>query len=258
MMLRLIQNELYKMVRLKKLYIFMAILAVHAWLTVYFYNAGGEWKSVIVVPNGQSLPLTLLNSMAQFMIVFIPIYVADMITSEVNNGTLKLSLLCPVRRIEWLCAKIVSLFAFLVVLLACSIAAEYVIGTLAFGWEEQTLYAGTLYSQSEGVWLTLRLAFSMLLPYMACGMIVIIVALSAASISAAIGLSIGILTAAQYLNIVDTLKPYSIVNQMYFFHESIHQANIAAILQNVVVLAGYLIVSYFISAIMIKKKDFIL
>lgn len=154
MMLRLIQNELYKMVRLKKLYIFMAILAVHAWLTVYFYNAGGEWKSVIVVPNGQSLPLTLLNSMAQFMIVFIPIYVTDMITSEVNSGTLKLSLLCPVRRIEWLCAKIVSLFAFLVVLLAFSIEAEYVIGTLAFGWGEQTIYAGTLYSQTEGVWLS--------------------------------------------------------------------------------------------------------
>ncbi|TNJ63070.1 response regulator [Paenibacillus hemerocallicola] len=166
------------MFRLKKLYIFMAILAVHAWLTVHFYNAGGDWKSVIMMPNGQSLPLTLLNSMAQFMTVFIPIYVADLITGEVKTGTLKLSLLRPVRRIEWLNAKLVSLFVFMTVLLVFSITAEYAIGTLAFGWGEQTLYAGTLHTQTEGVWLTLYLTFSMLLPYMACGMIVMFIAVS--------------------------------------------------------------------------------
>lgn len=181
-MIRLIQNELYKMFRLKKLYIFMAILAVHAWLTVHFYSTAGDWKSVIVMPNGQSLPLTLLNSMSQFMTVFIPIYVADMITGEIKTGTLKMTLLRPIRRIEWLGAKIVSLFIFITVLLGFSITAEYMIGTLAFGWGEQTLYAGTLYTQTEGVWLTLYLTFSMLLPYMACGMIVMFIAVSATKI----------------------------------------------------------------------------
>lgn len=257
-MIRLIQNELYKTFRLKKLYIFMAVLAVHAWLTVHFYNAGGDWNSVIMMPNGQSLPLTLLNSMAQFMTVFIPLYVADLITGEVKTGTLKLSLLRPVRRIEWLNAKIVSLFVFMTVLLGFSIAAEYAIGTLAFGWGERTLYAGTLYAQTEGVWLTLRLTFSMLLPYMACGMIVVFFAVSATNISTTLGLSIGVLTAAQYLNYFEKLKPYSLVNQMYFFHEYVHQTNVEDAVRNVVVIAGYIAVFYLVSAIIVKKKDFIL
>ncbi|MFD0618274.1 ABC transporter permease [Paenibacillus sp. GCM10027629] len=257
-MIRLIQNEFYKTFRLKKLYIFMAILAIHAWLTVHFYNAGGEWKSVILMPNGQSLPLTLLNSMAQFMTVFIPIYVADLITGEVKTGTLKMSLLRPVRRIEWLNAKIVSLFVFMTVLLVFSIAAEYAIGTLAFGWGEQTLYAGSLYTQTEGVWLTLRLSFSMLLPYMACGMIVMFIAVSATNISTSIGLSIGVLTATQYLNAFEQLKLYSIVNQMYFFHEYVYQINGEAAAQNIAVIAGYIAVFYLVSAIIIKRKDFIL
>lgn len=235
----------------------MAILAVHAWLTVHFCNAGGDWKSVIMMPNGQSLPLTLLNSMAQFMIVFIPIYVADLITGEVKNGTLKMSLLRPVRRIEWLNAKIVSLFVFMTVLLGFSIAAEYTIGTLAFGWGEQTLYAGTLYTQTEGVWLTLRLTFFMLLPYMACGMVVVFIAVSATNISTTIGLSIGVLTAAQYLNSFEKLKPYSLVNQMYFFHEYVHQATVEDAIQNIVVMAGYIAVFYLVSAIIVNKKDFI-
>ncbi|OZB96569.1 ABC transporter permease [Paenibacillus sp. XY044] len=257
-MIRLMQNELYKTFRLKKLYIFMAILAIHAWLTVHFYTIGGEWKSVIVMANGQSLPLTLINSMAQFMTVFIPIYVADLITGEVKTGTLKLSLLRPVRRIEWLNAKIASLFVFITVLLAFSVAAEYVIGTLAFGWGERTLYAGSLYAQTEGVWLTLRLTFSMLLPYMACGLIVVFIAVSAANISTTIGLSIGVLTAAQYLSAFETIKPYSIVNQMYFFHEYVHQANWGALLQNIAVVAAYIAVFYAVSAMIMKKKDFIL
>lgn len=256
-MIRLIRNELYKTFRLKKLYIFMAILVVHAWLTVHFYHEGGEVMSVIVLPNGQSLPLTLIYSMAQFMTVFIPIYAADMITGEYKTGTLKLSLLRPVRRIEWLNAKIASLFVFITVLVAFSIAAEYAIGTLAFGWGEQTLYAGTLYTPTDGIWLTLRLTFSMLLPYMACGMIVVFLAVAARDISTTIGLSIGILTAAQYLNAFEKIKPYSIVNQMYFFHEYVHKGNGEA-LQNIAVMAAYIAVFYALSAMIIKKKDFIL
>ncbi|WP_162848605.1 ABC transporter permease [Paenibacillus nanensis] len=257
-MIRLIQNELYKTFRLKKLYIFMAVLAVHAWLTVHFYNEGGEWKSVILMPNGQSLPLTLLNSMAQFMTVFIPVYVADLITDEVKTGTLKMSLLRPVRRIEWLNAKIVSLFVFITFLLVFSIAAEYAIGTLAFGWGGQTLYAGSLYTPTEGVWLTLRLTFSMLLPYMACGMIVILIAVLAANISTTIGLSIGMLTAAQYLKAFEHLEPYSIVHQMYFFHEYVHPISGEAASQIIAVIAGYIVVFYLVTAIIVKRKDFIL
>ncbi|MCR2805875.1 ABC transporter permease [Paenibacillus soyae] len=255
-MIRLIRNELYKTFRFKMVYLFMAILAVHAWLTVRIYSAGGEWKSVITMANGQSLPLALLNSMGQFMIVFIPVFAADLITSEVKSGTVKIALLRPVLRIEWLNAKIVSMFVFITVLLGFSIAAEYAIGTLAFGWGEQTHYAGKLYSETEGIWLTIRLAVSMLLPYMACGMFVVFIALSSTNVSATIGLSIAILTASQYLSEVGSLESYSLAKLVYFFHEQVYQANTDTLFQSVTVLTGYVAACYSVSAMIMKKKNF--
>ena len=258
-MIGLIQIELHKTFRQMKLYVFMAILALHTLFTVYFHINGGEgMKSVIVMPNGQSLPLTLISSMAQFMILFIPIYAADMITGEYRNGALKLSLLRPVQRTEWLHAKIVSLIVFIAILIGFAVAADYAIGTLAFGWGEKTLYQDQLYAGNEGIWLTLRLFFSMLLPYTACGIIVVLIAISASKVSTAIGLSIGLLTASQYLNAFEKLKSISVVNQMYFFHENVHHAAWGTILQNLAVMACYIVVGYTISAVILKKKDFIL
>jgi len=255
--IRLIQNELYKTFRLKKMYIFIAILIIHACMTVYFYQSGGEWKSVIVTPNGQSLPLALINSMAQFMTIFIPVYVADLITGDIKAGTFKLTLLRPVGRIEWLNAKIASLFVFILVLVVLSLAAEYAIGTLSFGWGEYTFYVGEKYTGAEGVWLTLGLTFSMLLPYMACGMIVVLFAVMATNISTTIGLSIGILTAAQSLNAFEKIKPYSVVNHMYYFHEIVLKATWDAVFQNTAIIAAYIVLFYAASALIIKKKDLI-
>lgn len=257
-MTRLIRNELFKTFRLKKLYAFMAVLVANAWITVHFYGADGEVKSIVTMPNGQSLPLTLIYGMAQFMTVFISVYVADTVAGEFKNGTIKSTLLHPVRRVEWLHAKIASLFVFIAFLVAFSIAAEYAVGTIAFGWGRQTLYAGTLYPPGEGIALTLLLKFSMVLPYLACGIVVVFIGVFAANASATIGLSIGLLTAAQYLNAFEPIKPYSLANQMYFFHESVSRASWDEAVRNTAVMAVYIAVFYGASALILKKKDIVL
>jgi ABC-type transport system involved in multi-copper enzyme maturation permease subunit len=127
-MMRMLQNECFKMFRQKKLYIFMLILALMNSIVVLAYKSGGNMRTVIVTPNAQSLPLALLNETAQFMIIFIAIYIADIIADEYRNGTLKLTLLRPVGRIQWLNSKILALLVFSAVMIAFQIISAYITG----------------------------------------------------------------------------------------------------------------------------------
>lgn len=258
-MIRLARNELFKMLRLKKMGIFMFILVLNAIITVYYYQLDGNVKTVIVTPNGQSLPLMFIYGMAQFMAIFIPVYVTDIITEEYRKGTLKLSLLRPVSRVEWLHAKIAALLFFIVILVGIAVLSSYAVGTAALGWGDRTGYGGASYLPGAGVWLTLKLYALMILPYMACGMIVVWIAICCDSMSVALVISIGLLNAAQYLNAFEEIKPYSIVNQMYFYHESVGQNRLGEpAIQSTVVILIYLIVFYLLSVQSIKRKDLVL
>lgn len=257
MMINLVKNELFKVFRLKKLYIFMLILLLQEILAVYYYQpGGGQMKSVIVTPDAQSIPLALLNSLAQFMIIYIPLYLADVITDEYKNGTLKLSLLRPIDRIQFLHGKIIGLLVFILIMISFFILSSYMVGTIAFGWGDYTIYNGVSYPPVKGICLTILLSFAMVLPYMASGMIIILIAFSATTMSTTILLSIGVLTFGQYLNVFDEIKYYSIVHQMYFFHEYfVKQSNLELALQSIIVLVLYIVVFYILSAKTLKRKD---
>jgi ABC-2 type transport system permease protein len=257
-MTALIKNEIYKTLRLKKLYIFILILLLQEILAVYYYQPGGQMKSVIVTADAQSIPLALLNGLAQFMSIYIPIYLADVITDEYKNGTLKLTLLRPIDRIQFLHGKIIGLLVFIMIMISFFIITSYTVGMIAFGSGDYTIYNGVSYLPVKGVCLTILLSFAMVLPYMACGMIVILIAFSSTTMSTTILLSVGFLTFGQYLDAFDQIKHYSIVHQMYFFHEYfVKHPDFELALQSIIVLVLYIVTFYFLSAKTLKKKDFL-
>lgn len=111
----------------------------------------------------------------------------------------------------------------------------------------------------EGIWLTIMLYGLMILPYMACGMIVVLIAIASDNMSVTLVFSIGLLTVAQYLSAFEQIKPFSIVNQMYFFHEYFKKnLNWDMAIQSIIVIVIYMIVFYFLSVQTMKKKDLVL
>ena len=143
-------------------------------------------------------------------------------------------------------------------MLVFTLISSYMIGTISFGWDNYTGYAGENYTTTEGILLTLQAYSLMLLPYMAYGMIVVFIAVSAPNMAMTITLGVSIILFAQYLNAFDSIKIFSIVNQIYFFHEyfikSLEWRN--AIL-SVAVNLSYIATFYLLAVNAIKRKDIV-
>ncbi|MDR3601360.1 MAG: ABC transporter permease subunit [Desulfosporosinus sp.] len=258
--MRIWQNKLVKLFKVKKLYIFLLIIFANLVITVFVYknSDGTGLRSIIRTANAQSLPLTFLNSWAQFMSIFISIYIADIITDEYKTGTLKLSLLRPVGRVKLFHSKILALIIFNVVMVALIVLLTYVFGILTFGWGDYTLYNGTNYYGAQGVLLTVAAYALIIVPYTAFGMIVIFIAVLSNDMTTTIIASVELSLIGQYFNAFESLKAFSIVNQIYFFHELfVKNHDLGQAVLGIGVNLAYIIVFYLLSVRAFKKKDIV-
>ena len=220
-MMRLIGNELRKLFRTRKLYVFAAVMVVVLVLNLSGYKPGDPMV-VWTFRHGQSVPLGMLDILAQFMIIFIPIYLGDSLANEYRRGTLKLPLLRPVRRSELLGAKLASLFVFIAIMTLFYIAAAYAVGTYYLGWGDGTEVAGRLVPSAEGIRLTLASAVLLAIPYMIYGLFVTAVAVLTGSMSVTIIGALVVTTLVRHLSLgwLESMAPYTLNDQMFSYHEA--------------------------------------
>jgi ABC-type transport system involved in multi-copper enzyme maturation permease subunit len=257
MVLALIKNELLKLSRMKKLYVFFIISAAMTGITVYYFlQPGTGIMTVIETANAQALPLILKTSMTQFFGVFMAVYVADIISDEYKTGTLKLSMLRPVGRIKLLNSKVAAMFLFTVILMVFFVLSSYIIGAFAFGWADNMVFNGNTYSTVQGIMMTLVAYVTGLLPYMSFGMIAVFVAVLSKEMTTSIVITIGILMSGQYLYAIPSLKDYSIIVQMHMYHEYfIKTNNLSEAALIAIVCLAHIVVFYLLSIFAIKRKD---
>lgn len=217
--MKLLYNELLKLFKTKKLYLFFVILAAATTVTVYYYDSDTGVQTVIETANAQSLPIALRYSTAQFFSIFLAIYIADIITDEYKTGSLKLSLLRPVSRTSLLRAKIAAIFVFTVVLTLFFILSCYAIGMMSFGWGNYTEFKGATYSTVGGLLLTAKAYAVSILPLMAFGMMNVFISIVSSQMTTAIAVSIGISMLGPYLSAFPSIKVFSVIHQMYFFSD---------------------------------------
>lgn len=261
-MISLIRTECYKLFRMKKLYVFFLVLVANLLLTVYFYTPreGTNISTIITAEtaNAQSLPLLFLNGFSIYMSIFMAVYVAGIVTDEYRIGTLKLTLLRPVSRMRLLQSKFGALLVFNLIMIAFLIVSAYTIGALFFGWGEGAFYNGVTYAPLHGVALTLASYSLLVLPYMAIGAMFLFIAFYFDQMALTIILSIGIAYMGQFLNLFESIKIYSIVNQTYFFPEYfIKNPNWHEAALSTGVNLLYFFLFYFLSAKVIRSKDIV-
>lgn len=255
--MRLLQNELLKLFKTKKLHVFFLLLIATTVITVYYYNnAGSGMHTVIETANAQSLPIVLKYTAAQFFISFMAIYIAEIITDEYKTGSLKLTLLRPISRTTLINSKVVAILAFTVILTLFFILSTYAIGSVSFGWGDCTIYNGVTYSVIDGILLTAKAFAASILPLMAFGMITTFIAVASNNMTTTIAISIGISMLGQYLNALPAIKVFSIVNQMYFFSDYFVKINnpderTLSIMVNL----AYFVIFYLLAVTTFKKKE---
>lgn len=262
-MINLIENELFKIFRLKKLYISVAIAILIELLeaVVYIYmkqNPSGlaaDDLSSLASLNGQSFPLLMLIGFNQYSVVFMSIILADIISDEFRTGTIKLSLLRPVSRIELLNSKIVALFVSLAILLGFTLITSYLVGSIFFGWGDETLIAGISYDTIKGLLLTFQSYFFTLFSYFAFGMIIVFVSILCKNMGLTVGISLGLMTFLIVLENVKSVHNFSIWHQQDLYMNFIRDfswGNTLIGLANIIV---YSVGFYILSLIIFRKKD---
>lgn len=253
----LIRNELFKLFRMKKTYVFFMILFVMTVVPVYYFlHPESGVMTIVEGANAQALPLVLLASLAQFLGIFMAIYVAEILTDEYKNGTLKLSMMHSAGRIRLLYSKVAAVMAFNAIMLAFSLLITYIVGIIAFGWGENFIFNGATYSTGEGLWMTLSAYAVSLIPYMGFGMMAVFISICAENMTNALVITIGIFMSGQYLNAIPVLRNCSVVVQMYLLHENfVKTYDIVQAFTGIAVSLAHIIVFYLLSLYVFKKKD---
>ena len=257
--MRLWQNELFKLFKSKKLYIFFGILVVMRVAAAYFYISGSSFQTVIETANAQSFPIVMKYDAMQFLIIFMAIYVADILTDDYKTGTLKLSLLRPIGRVRILNSKIAAMVAFNLVLTLFSVLCTYLVGVVAFGWGDSTVYHGVTYSTIEGLLLTVKVYAATILPLTAFGMICVFIATIVKNMTTVIAAAFFLFIAGEFfsaLQAVSSVSIYLIVNQLFFFSDYFIKNNDSSgLLVSVAVNLAYIAVFYALTLAVFKKRD---
>lgn len=196
-MYKLVQNEFYKFFAGKKIYMFMVITVIMALVMgfgVLIVQKSGQNVPELDQITGNSFPLSFLDMLANFFFpLFVIVMIADSITVELTEGTLKLTLLHPVTRRQLLNAKMITILILLVLYVVYSLIIGYIIGIPFFGWTESFDYKGYVLTAGDGLLTTIGSYLVLILPTFGFGLLTFLLALQITSTSSAIISALGLL-----------------------------------------------------------------
>lgn len=248
-MKNLMKNELYKAFRIKKFYIIM-IVALAIEIAVAQQSKFNGSVSGTTSINGQKFPLLLLDNFPYLFTIFVAVFIADSWVDEYRTGMLKLSLLRPVSRIAFLSAKVVSLLICSGLIMGFVLMSAYAVGTLTFGWGENT--------GLDSIFLTFKSGVVTLIPVFGFGLLIMFIAILTDNMGVTIGGALGLMIFSQMFETSKELRNYSIIYIMRSFYKNLFtQHTQEEVIINIVVITAYIIVFYVGCVLAFYKKDLI-
>jgi ABC-2 type transport system permease protein len=207
MMTGLIKNELIKLSHNRKVYAFMVALLI--------INIIPVLMTLVVrirTLDGQSYPSTLFGFTVSWVIpLFLIAIIAEMITEEYTAGTLSLSLVHPVSRLQLFTGKAVTLLLLILVALIYALLLGYGIGTVFFGCGNEFFMRGIAYSSWEGVQFTVGTYLLAAIPLWSFSLLVMFLAMVMSSGASVVGIAAGILLVFTMLDLLAAeISPYLI------------------------------------------------
>lgn len=266
-MINILVNEVYKMLSRKKIYIFMGILfllviimTISTIMTNKAFGTGGLGNNQTINPmqtNGQSFPITLLDSIISFTLpIMVIILVADIVTGEYAEGSLKLPLLRQVSRKQLLVAKVGALLISIMILLFFIMILGYIFGAAILGWGDKFLIKEISLSTIYGILFTLFIYSFSILPLLSFGMVILLFSITLSNEGSVISTGVGIFITLTIVNeMFYRISPY-LLNYYFNIYNLIGSGfEIENITTAILVIFSYGIVFYGASLSIFKKKD---
>lgn len=275
-MINILFNEVYKVFARKKIYIFMAVIgiisifiSISTLATNNMFNSGNLNQSAEMAQNeafmelgvnGQSFPINLLDSLAGLVLpIMIIILVADIVTSEYTDGSLKLSLLRQVSRAELLLGKVGALALTLMILILYIMLLGYILGAILLGWGNSLMLKGVELSPTYGVMFTLLVYSLSLLPLLSFGMIILLLAVAFSNEGTVVGTGVALLIMLSVANqIFHKLSPFFINNYFNIYNLATSNLGLPHLIFGIFVVLVEGLIFYILSLVVFKRKDILL
>lgn len=268
MMVGLIRNELHKLFKQKKLYIFMGVVVLNIifqYISTRYNFSFDKFKYV----NGQLFPLKVLNGMYTLVVLFISLILTDMITEEYRNGTFTLILLRPVTRFKFLFSKLAALIVAIMTLQVFTLIMSYIFGLFFFKWGDSLVYSGAKLSIT-GEWISISNTFSgfpgilfvisaymlTLLPFMVIGTSMMFISLLFTNMKVTNTISLGLwLVIEPVFQIIKPVRPFLPDSYFYFISAFLKKIDIKEVFVGFAVLLAYEAIFFLSSVVLFKRKD---
>lgn len=255
MLFRLIKNEFYKMLKMKKIYIFMLIITAMTIIPVLASKFGGAE----IVMKVNTFPLENLSWSAEMIIpIFIVILAAEMITNEYNNGTFKLSLINSAKRSEVLISKLIVMITFIFMILMFTLMFSYISGSIFFDWGVPFEINGHVLSEVNGILYTIGMYLLSIIPLTAFSVLVFYISLNLNSPGSVVGINIGLIFLLSLIRQLSEIISPVIISNYFNTGLILNSVNIfKEVLILLTVSLIYLIIFYSLSWVNLNNKDIV-
>lgn len=160
-MIKLIQNEVYKLIKQK--FTYFSIICVIG--IAVLWGIGADYFFPESTHSGSEYSFLLISTRTAISIIgviLILIFSSMLISTETSSGTLQMLLINPVSRFELFFAKAITGIIFSIILLVSTILPALIVGGICFGYRDYTESGITLFTKGE-IFLNIFYCFSLLL-----------------------------------------------------------------------------------------------
>lgn len=242
---KVIKNEFIKMLKEKKFYVLVAVLIGSIVLMAITKDSS---------INAQNFVFETLAGMVikPILLAFMIIVIAGVITEDYANGTMKFSLITPVKRSQLMVGKILFIYLYAVILLAVCFVASYVVCIAVIGVPSQLM---------NNFISNIKCYAYILLPLLAFCTLISFIAMLINNMGEIIGIGLGI----QFMTIIidHSIKSamyYLAGGGMYLFDFVRASGDLKTIQMPRITLCSCIYIAIFmlLSVIVMKKKDLVL
>lgn len=254
-MIKIMINEINKLLSQKKTYIFVGIIILISFINLTFAVVSNSYFASS--SYGQTFPLILFDSIATLVLpMFVIIFIVNLVTDEYVDGSLKLPLLRKVSRNQLLLGKLCALGVILLIFMFVLLILGYSFGIIFFGWGESFFMKGKYYSSVAGITLTLSTYLISLLANVSFGTIILLFALLINNSASVAGIGMGVLLSSLIMDyMVPPAAPYMISNYFNSYRLLIEGVTFEKLLLMLLVIVGYGLLFYGMSLALFKRKD---
>ncbi|EJO5348756.1 ABC transporter permease [Clostridium botulinum] len=245
-MLKVLKNEIIKMFSSKKFYVLSMTLIIS--IVIMAVLGKGHPQDGINANNFviKTLSGTLIKPIIPMFIVLV---IAETLTDDYIHGTMKFSLMTPIKRSHFIIGKFLFIALYALIFLIVGFVGSYIIGIIIFGLGDKGQFLNMFINN-------IKIYASIILPLLSFSAFMSFIAIFINNSGAMIGLGIGI-------DVIMMMIDFQMKNIMYYTFSGMYAYRIAENLNihNILMLSFtacvYIAVFLLLSIVVVKRKDIV-